>query len=252
MVVHGGDVGELGVPDPLGQGVPPGRAVAGRAAVVDLHDRETGVQPGGPAGVEGVLVAGGRAAVHGEHRRPAARSPGVAPGRDGQQRVDPAAGPVHPDVAHRFRPRRRLAGRPQQHAVGAVRSQHPQLAGGRGARPAVPDGAVRPRRRAGHHPGGHRQRRSARRRRGRSGAPWCGRRGCARTSSAVPSGIEVGIQVAGQVDRQFGDRAGGRIPDQQLVAAPPFVPDQHPLVARRPARRSSRQGLCRARRTARR
>ncbi len=44
-------------------------------------------------------------------------------------------------------------------------------------------------------------------------------------------GIEVRVQVARQVDHQFGDRAGGDVPDQQLVAAATLMTDQQSLIA---------------------
>ena len=44
-------------------------------------------------------------------------------------------------------------------------------------------------------------------------------------------GVEVGVQVAGQIDLQFGRRARPQVPDQQLVPPAPLVPDQQPLVS---------------------
>src|SRR3712207_6968716 len=44
-VVHGRDVFQLGEPGTALDRVAPGRAVAGGAAVVDVHDGEAGVQP---------------------------------------------------------------------------------------------------------------------------------------------------------------------------------------------------------------
>ena len=254
MVVHGGDVGEFGVPDPLGQRVPPGRAVAGRAAVVDLDDGETGVQPGRPAGVERVLVAAwpGPPCTANTVGQVDPR-PADGARRNGQQRVDPAT---------RARPPRRRvtgsdpgagsAGGPQQQVVGAVRVPVPAAAraprrsttGTRSTRRAWP---TRP---------------TPRRRRpaaavsppepGRTGARVVRPAWVCTTSSALPVGVEVGVQVAGQVDRQFGDRAGVEVPDQQLVAGPAARARPAPAGRPGPARRSSRQGLCRARRTVRR
>ena len=51
------------------------------------------------------------------------------------------------------------------------------------------------------------------------------------TSSAVRVRVEVGVHVAGQIDRQLGDRARTGVPDQQLVPAAALVADQQPLVA---------------------
>jgi hypothetical protein len=49
-VVDGADVLEFGEARPSGEGVPPGAAVAGRPAVVHVHDRVAGVHVGRPAG----------------------------------------------------------------------------------------------------------------------------------------------------------------------------------------------------------
>ena len=81
------DVLQLDQADPVLEGVRPGAAVAGGAAVVDPDDRVAVVDPGRGAGREGVAVVPGRAAVDVEDgRERAARPAGLL-----DQRVDAAA-----------------------------------------------------------------------------------------------------------------------------------------------------------------
>ena len=158
--------------------------------------------------------------------------------------MDPAPGALDPDILHGDGVCRPAVRRGEQQRVGAVGGQRPDLGAVFGVRPAVPQRAVAPRDDAGHHAG-----------RGRYCAEHAGCRVVAvhgrpglvgvhqYHSEAV--GGEAAVQVAVQVDVEFGERAGGEIPEPELVEAVTLVPDQHPLVARRRVRRPGRSGHAR-------
>ena len=226
MIDDGGDVLQLGQPGPALDRVAPRGAVPRRAPVVDLDDREPGVDPGRPHGAEPVLVGGVRAAVQAEHRRQ--RADRVR--RAGHQRVHPPPGAGHPQVPHRHGGRRGRAGWGQQHAVGAVIVQRPHGRRLSRRRARVLDGAIR----------AHFGRPDRSRGDGELGQlaaaqvvpvqPGAGGVDV-RDQQRVPVGVEVGDQLAGQVDREFGLGVGEHVPDQQLLAPAPLVLQQQPGVA---------------------
>ena len=207
------DVLELDVADALLERIPPGRAVAGRTAVVDLDDGEPVVDPGGRR-------RRGRRRRRGTSGRRAPRRPAAAgrraPGGPAQQGMDPAARAVDPDVLDRRRT-------PAPGSPGAARTTSPaEVADGRrfGGRSTRPSRRRRPGADVAARtlPSAAADRRDAACRRGRSGRAGCAPRGRRRASSASPSEEPVGVgDLAVDVDRRA--RAARRSPTSQTSSS---------------------------------
>ena len=203
-VEHRGDVLQLGEPGAALDRVAPGRAVARRAAVVDLDHGEARVDPGRAGRAEAVLVGGVRAAVQAEHRGAGGRRPAAA--------TSACTSPAH-EVLDGHRARRALAGRRDEHAVGAVRVQRAhRSSGSRGRRARVLDGAVRADLRRADAARRHRQLGQRAGRRGRSGSSRVRAACVCQTSRNVASGDEVGGHLAGQVEVRSRSRCRRRRP----------------------------------------
>ena len=234
-VEHRGHVLEFGRARPPLYRVAPRRAVARGAAVVHLHHDEPGLDPRRTHGAEPVLVGGVRTAVQAEHG--ALRA--VHPRRPCDQRVHPPAGPVHPQVGDRHRGGRALAGRGEQHAVGAVRMQGADRGGLRGRGAGVLHRAVRT--------GVGRS--DAARRHGELGEllapqvvavqPGAGGVGVP-DEQVVAVGCEVGEHLTGQVEADLPLLVAQHVPDQQLLTAVALVQQEQPSVA---CDRREREGL---------
>ena len=191
-VEHRGDVLQLGEPGAALDRVAPGRAVAGRAAVVDLDDGEARVHPGGAGRAEAVLVGGVRAAVQAEHRGPGRPSPAPARrARAPSRRARPRGPRRAPSPARARRAARRARGRCRRGAARA-RSAAPRPTSRctRPCRPGGPGRADAARR--------HRQLGQRRRWRGRSGTAGCGPRACARPAGTWRRGDQSAATSPGR------------------------------------------------------